>query len=96
MKNIIRCILIWMIICGSTFVYAQEDAELSIYFDRACKFREEGDIASALSIYDSYLNEVQRTQGVDDIDYFAGVVFKSDVLIEAERFEEAEELLSLQ
>ena len=64
MKNIIRYILIWAIICGSTCVYAQED-DIAIHTSRAVAAAQNGDFATAKQNYDSAISLIAKNPNSD-------------------------------
>lgn len=91
MKRILLSLLTLLV--GGSVLCAQDANKLNRYIERAFKFNNQGDYATALITWDLYLKEVQITEGVECLNYFMGVVYKSGVLIDAERYSEAEELL---
>lgn len=70
-------------------VFAQSDV-LTRYIEKAFKFSNQGDYATSEIIWDLCLKEVQETEGVECLNYFIDEVHKSEVLIEAGEYAEAE------
>ena len=64
MKNIIRYILIWAIICGSTCAYAQED-DIATDTSRAVAAAQNGDFATAKQNYDSAISLIAKNPNSD-------------------------------
>lgn len=91
LKRILLLLLI-LLVSGSV-LNAQDQNKLNTYIERAFKFKGDGLFETALITWDLYLKEVQKTEGEECLHYFMGIVYKSGVLIDAERYSEAEELL---
>lgn len=91
LKRILLLLLI-LLVSGSV-LNAQDQNKLNTYIERAFKFKGDGLFETALITWDLYLKEVQKTEGEECLHYFMGVVYKSEVLINAGRYEDAEKLL---
>ena len=72
--------------------FAQSD-DLESYINRAFAYSNNGEYAASLDEWDLYLSKVQETEGDDCSHYFMGIVYKAKVLIDAQRYQEAETIL---